>query len=247
MRKFGAAFRIVVIAVLTSLVALTTVVFGPTSIAQPTAGGLSLAKSASPQVGLQSGDKVTYTFLVTNSGATPISDVGVDEIRFTGSGSAPDANCSSSTTLQPGQSVTCTATYEVTDDDAAACFVDNTAKATGTDSQGTPNQSAPSSARVLTDCGNNFAGSATLPPLLGSSGLGLSGLGSLAAGSVLGVGSLGLGTLGALGALGAWALSTPYQPPPAAQCQNAPFPIVPYLIAPCPNEQSPHEQSPETP
>ncbi|WFR72502.1 hypothetical protein P9209_00260 [Prescottella defluvii] len=64
---------------LTSLVALTTVVFGPTSIAQPTAGGLTLVKSASPRVGVKSGDTVTYTFAVTNTGQTPISQVAVDD------------------------------------------------------------------------------------------------------------------------------------------------------------------------
>lgn len=232
MRNFGAAFRILAIAVLTGLVALTTVAFGPTGIAQPPAGGLSLAKSAAPSAGLRAGDTVTYTFVVTNTGATPISDVGVEEVAFTGSDPAPGATCPAAP-LQPGQSVTCTATYDVTDADQAACLIDNTARATGVDPA--PVESLPASARVLTDCTGDLAGSAILP-LLGSSGAGSFALGPLA------VGSLGLGSLGALGAsVGAvaWALATPYQPVPTARCQDAPYPIVPFLIPPCPGEPSP--------
>ncbi|GAB2645426.1 hypothetical protein ABI214_11335 [Prescottella soli] len=243
MRNFGAAFRILVIAVLTSLVALTTVAFGPTSIAQPTASGLSLVKSATPSFGLRSGDTVTYSFLVSNTGATPISQVGVDETAFTGSGSAPQATCPSGT-LQPGQSVNCTATYGVTDADQAACFIGNTATATGQDPQGNPVTSAPSAARVVTNCGNAVAGSAILPAV-GSPVFGSPLLGSLAAGSLgAGLGSLGLGSLGVLGALGAWTLSTPYQPP-AASCPNPVFPNVPFLNVPCPpNQNAPDQNAP---
>ncbi|WP_242676693.1 hypothetical protein [Rhodococcus sp. ABRD24] len=228
MRSFSAASRMLVIAVLTGLVALTTLAFGPSGIAQPQ-GSLSLVKSASPSVGVQSGDTVTYTFVVTNTGGTPISDISVDEIAFTGSGPVPDATCPAGT-LQPGQSVTCTATYDVTDADEGACLIDNTATATGSDPQQIAVTSAPSSTRVVTACQSGFPGSAILLP-----GLGLSGLGSLAVGSVGALGSLGLGSLGALGALGFWALTTPYQPGPGAPCTNEPLPNVPFLNVPLPN------------
>ncbi|MGO4202662.1 hypothetical protein AB4Z09_13085 [Rhodococcus sp. TAF43] len=243
MRNFGATFRILVIAVLTGLVALTTLAFGPTGIAQPAAGGLSLAKSGSPAVGLQSGDTVTYTFVVTNTGGTPVSDVAVDEVAFTGSDPAPDATCPSGT-LQPGESVTCTATYDVTDADQGACFIDNTARATGIDPQQNAVTSAPASTRVLTACRSDFAGSGILPPALGSLGLGPLAVGSLGS---LGLGSLG--SLGALGALGAWALSTPYQPGAGTRCSNepppnvpflnVPFPSLPFLNPPCPDAPGP--------
>lgn len=243
MRNFGAPFRILVTTVLTGLVALTTGVFAPTGLAQPAVGALTLSKSASPQVGLQSGDTVTYTFLVTNVGAATVSDIGVTELVFTGSGGAPEADCSS-TTLQSGQSTTCTAPYDVTDADQAACSIDNTAVATGKDPQMSV-KSPPASATVVTNCAGNLAGSAFLPAALGSSELGgLFALAPLAVGS-LGLGSLG--SLGALGAVGAWALSTPYQPPAAARCQDAPYPIVPYLIPPCPKESNPNEPSPAGP
>lgn len=247
MRNFGAAVRIPVIAALTGLVALSTVAVGPTSLAQPAVTGLSLVKSASPQVALQAGDEVTYTFVVTNTGGSPVSGVAVDEVSFSGSGSAPTATCPT-TTLAPGQTVTCTATYEVTDADEAACLIRNTAEATGTDPQGTTVVSLPASAQVVTACGGALTGSAALPVLgsLGSPLLDSPLLGSLAAGS-LGLGSLGIGALGSLGALGAWALTTPYQPPAAAPCWNPPFPIPPSLNLPflpprCP--EAPDQEAP---
>ncbi|MDH6680880.1 putative repeat protein (TIGR01451 family) [Rhodococcus sp. LBL1] len=245
MRNFAPIFRILVISVLTSLVALTTVVFGPTSIAQTTAGGLTLVKSASPPVGVKSGDTVTYSFAVTNTGQTPISQVAVNEVLFTGSGSAPQPTCPSGP-LEIGRSVTCTATYDVTAADQAACFISNTATATGNDPQGNPVTSAPASARVVTNCANPVTGSAILPAL-GSPLFGSPLLGSLAAGS-LGLGSLGIGSLGLLGALGAWTLSTPYQPP-AAMCPNPLFPNVPFLNVPCPppNAPAPNAPSPGAP
>ncbi|BCN67049.1 DUF11 domain-containing protein [Rhodococcus hoagii] len=231
--------RISAVGVLTALVALTTVVTGPPSIAQPPAGVLTLAKSASPELGLASGDTVTYTFVVTNNGTTAVSGIAVEETAFTGSGGAPGVTCESDT-VDPGQSVTCTADYEVTDADQAVCLVTNTAVATG-DAEGTPVRSAPDAARVVTDCAGDLAGSAILPAALGSADAGS--LGILAP---LALGSLGVGSLGSLGALGGLigvALTTPYQPAPAAQCLNPPFPNVPFpyvpgLTSPCPGEQN---------
>lgn len=239
MRSFGTAFRFLVVAVLAGLVALTTVAFGPTAIAQQAGGGLALAKSASPQVGLRSGDTLTYTFVVTNTGDAPVSDIGIEEIAFTGSGTAPEVTCPSGT-LQPGRSMTCTATYEVTDADQGTCLIDNKATASGVDPQDNAVTSAPSSARVVTDCrgGGGSLDPGSLDPSdpqapgsldpgglgssdpggLGSTGLGSSALGSPALGSLaaapLAVGSAAFGTLSSLAALYFLALGTPYQPGP---------------------------------
>ncbi|MCA1007036.1 DUF11 domain-containing protein [Rhodococcus hoagii] len=246
MRNFGAAFRILVIAVLTALVALTTVIAGPTSVAQPPAGELTLQKTAAPSFGVASGDTVTYTFAVSNTGTTTVSEITVVETAFTGSGGPPEVSCDEDT-LEPTQSTTCVATYDVTDEDQAACVITNTAQATGVDPADVV--SAPDSAQVLTDCGADFAGSAFLPAALGSAGEGgLFALGPLAVGS-LGLGSLGL--LGGLGGLIGVALTTPYQPAPVAQClnapfQNVPFPYVPMLTSPCPGEPN-GGQNPEGP
>ncbi|WP_137725749.1 DUF7507 domain-containing protein [Prescottella subtropica] len=229
MRKCGAAFRIPAVAALTGLVTLTTSAFGPVGVAQPPGDGLSLTKSASPRIGLVAGDTVTYTFTVTNTGTTPLSGIGVNEIAFTGSGSAPVADCPAGT-LQPGQSTTCTATYQVTAVDQGICTVDNTATVAGTDPQQNVVTSAPARARVVTDCGSDVVGSAELgsledlglEDLLGSAELGsledlgledLLGsaeLGSLGAGSAgpEALGSLGVGALGSVGSLGVGALGS---------------------------------------
>lgn len=247
MRTVNAAFRILVIAVLTGLVALTTMAVGPTALSRTAEGGLALAKSVSPQVGLRSGDTVTYTFVVTNTGGVPLSDIGVDELAFTGTGSKPEVACPADT-LQPGGSVTCSAEYDVTDADEDACLIDNTAAATGADPDENTVRSPSSSARAVTNCGAGSGSSdpaepgSSDPAELGSSDLG--GLGSLAAGAsgwgstapgsavlgVLGTGSLGLGTLGALSALYFLALGTPYQPGPGAPV----LPPQPGSVAPGP-------------
>ncbi|WP_191090010.1 DUF7507 domain-containing protein [Nesterenkonia ebinurensis] len=81
------------------------------------------------------GDPVVYTFVVTNTGNVTLTDVGISdpllgedpEIVF---GDWPDADQPG--VLVPGESVTATATYELTQDDIDAGEVPNTATATGT-------------------------------------------------------------------------------------------------------------------
>ena len=95
--------------------------------------GIKLVKSAG---GLLSGDftlgrLVTYTFVVTNTGNVPLTDVVVAENTFTGTGTAPVPSCPA-TTLAVNASMTCTATYSVTQADIDAGSVTNTATATGT-------------------------------------------------------------------------------------------------------------------
>ncbi|MFI6639258.1 GEVED domain-containing protein [Streptomyces sp. NPDC050504] len=112
---------------------------------------LSLKKSASPQTVAKAGEKVTYSFEVTNTGDVPVRDVKVDEGTFTGTGTAPQATCPAGT-LEPGDSVTCTAEYTVTQADADAGSVRNTATATGTPPPGrTPPVSDESTTTVTAD------------------------------------------------------------------------------------------------
>ena len=77
------------------------------------------------------GDTVDYTFLVTNTGTTTITAVAVADSRITGSVACPV------TTLLPGASTTCTASYTVTAADDDAGSVTNTARATGSSPTGT--------------------------------------------------------------------------------------------------------------
>ncbi|RAJ54683.1 putative repeat protein (TIGR01451 family) [Streptomyces sp. PsTaAH-130] len=89
---------------------------------------------------LTAGSRVPYDFVVTNSGGTTIEDLAVDDPKV-GPVSCPV------TTLAPGQTVTCTATYTVTAADVAHGSIDNTATATGT-SDGETVTSPPSSESV---------------------------------------------------------------------------------------------------
>ena len=128
-----------------SSIATTTVVpvDAPTSIAPPTTvpaavksvdpapaeigAVLHLTKTASATFA-RVGDTVDYHFVMTNRGATPLTDVrltddmvGLSAIRCP----APEAP------LAPGASISCTATYTVTADDVARGSINNTASAQG--------------------------------------------------------------------------------------------------------------------
>lgn len=96
------------------------------------AASLALAKSASPAMFSQPGDTVDYTYTVTNDGNTPVSDIGIAETEFTGSGTPPAPICTT-TALDPGATAQCTASYIVTAADIVAGSVSNTAVATGRD------------------------------------------------------------------------------------------------------------------
>ncbi|OYC97936.1 hypothetical protein CI089_05275 [Microbacterium sp. Yaish 1] len=84
------------------------------------------------------GDTVDYAFTITNDGGVTLTDVtladpkpGLSSIRFGAWPGAPGV-------LDPGQSVTATATYTVTDADVAAGRIENVATATGTPPAGAP-------------------------------------------------------------------------------------------------------------
>ncbi|RKE64969.1 DUF11 domain-containing protein [Microbacterium sp. AG238] len=84
------------------------------------------------------GDTVDYAFTITNDGGVTLTDVtladpkpGLSSIRFGAWPGAPGV-------LDPGQSVTATATYTVTDADVAAGSIENVATVTGTPPAGDP-------------------------------------------------------------------------------------------------------------
>ena len=117
-----------------------------TAIADP---ALTIVKSASPSgtPAFHAGDVITYSFVITNTGNLTITDVAVNEGTFTGTGLLSAVSCPAGAgSLAPGDQVTCTATYSVTQADMDAGAVSNTATATGEDPGGGTVTSTPSTA-----------------------------------------------------------------------------------------------------
>lgn len=111
---------------------------------------LSLVKTALPTTVDAVDDAVAYSFEVTNSGDVTVTDVQIDETAFTGTGTAPVVTCpAEAATLSPGDAVTCTASYDVTQDDLDAGEIANTAISTASAPAGVDDpESAPSTATV---------------------------------------------------------------------------------------------------
>jgi uncharacterized repeat protein (TIGR01451 family) len=103
-----------------------------TSTATYATTGLTIAKSVTETSFAAAGDVLHYSFQVINSGFAPLAGpVVVSDDKAT------DESCPAVSTvgdldnfLDPGESVTCTATYTVTAGDVTAGFVTNTASAT---------------------------------------------------------------------------------------------------------------------
>lgn len=111
---------------------------------------LLLVKSANRDT-YAAGDPIEYSFLLTNTGTVPVSDIAIEELSFTGSGDLSDAVCPDPATLEPGQSFTCTASYTASQEDLDRGSIDNTAVANGTGEAGDPVRSNEDSARVMGD------------------------------------------------------------------------------------------------
>lgn len=109
------------------------------------APGLSLVKSADPSAptAFTTGQQLTYHYLVTNTGDVTVTNVGIEEGSFTGSGTLSAVTCPS-TTLAPQAQVDCTATYMLTQADVDGGSISNTATATGAGPNDAPVSSQPS-------------------------------------------------------------------------------------------------------
>jgi len=93
----------------------------------------------SAQPTTQAGDEVTFTYTVTNTGNIPVTGVTVNPVK------GGSVHCSP-TTLAPGASATCTATYDLTQTDVDAASVSESATASGdwTDGDGAHTVTSPS-------------------------------------------------------------------------------------------------------
>lgn len=115
------------------------------------APALSLVKTADEEAAanVEVGQTVEYSFLVTNTGNVTLDHIGIDEGAFTGSGELSAISCPDDpAALVPDASVTCTASYVVTQADVDAGEIDNTAVAVGTPPTGPAVSSDPSSEQV---------------------------------------------------------------------------------------------------
>ncbi|HET9520758.1 MAG TPA: hypothetical protein VFO73_06925, partial [Candidatus Limnocylindrales bacterium] len=94
---------------------------------------IDLDKSASaidmtivaPSTRADAGDKITYTYVITNDGNVTLTGVDLDDALV----GLADATCNGVTTLAPGASTTCTATYFLTQADINAGSRANSATA----------------------------------------------------------------------------------------------------------------------
>ncbi|MEF2527776.1 MULTISPECIES: DUF7507 domain-containing protein [Streptomyces] len=101
----------------------------PVTSAEPR---LRIRKDVEESAFTKAGEVLHYTFEVTNTGTVPVSGIHLTD---NGPGTPP-VTCPA-TTLAPGASMTCTATYTTTEADVKAGRIKNTATATGRGPDGT--------------------------------------------------------------------------------------------------------------
>lgn len=94
---------------------------------------IALSKTADRTRVTTAGQVIGYTFVITNTGNVTIDDPTVSEQSFNGHGRLSAISCPDAPNpLQPGQQLTCAASYTVVDADLTAMDLVNTATATGT-------------------------------------------------------------------------------------------------------------------
>jgi uncharacterized repeat protein (TIGR01451 family) len=115
----------------------------------PANPGITVQKSSSATAAAVN-EQITYSFLVTNTGNVTLTDPQVTDSDFSGTGTLSAITCPpSASTLEPGDGVTCTATYTVTQADVDSGELTNTATATGTPPGTTPPPVSPPSTIVV--------------------------------------------------------------------------------------------------
>jgi uncharacterized repeat protein (TIGR01451 family)/LPXTG-motif cell wall-anchored protein len=119
------------------------------TVPEPAQPAATIVKTADVSSVARAGQTVTYSFLVTNTGNTTLTDPVVEEGAFTGHGTLSPVTCPATPApLLPGQRFVCTATYTVVAADLTGDRLNNTARVTATAPGGDPVESDPSTARV---------------------------------------------------------------------------------------------------
>jgi uncharacterized repeat protein (TIGR01451 family) len=121
-------------------------VSAPSTVTVPAnqAPAIAIVKTASQSTFSGSGQMITYTYVVTNTGNVTLSGVTVtDPMPGLSAISCP------ATALAPGATQTCTASYTTTKADVNAGMAANVGTATGSDALGAPSVKATSSSTVV--------------------------------------------------------------------------------------------------
>ncbi|WP_162449898.1 DUF7507 domain-containing protein [Phytoactinopolyspora mesophila] len=100
--------------------------------------GISLVKTADPEIYSEVGETITYSFVATNTGNVTVDDVVISETAFDGDGDMSALVCvpEQPTELAPEEVLECTATYTVTQADIDAGEINNSADVVGADPDG---------------------------------------------------------------------------------------------------------------
>ncbi|MCT2108119.1 hypothetical protein M3E10_17180, partial [Dietzia cinnamea] len=96
---------------------------------------IKLVKDAELMGSWAAGQKVKYSFTATNTGNQPLTNVAVEEVSFSGSGTTPVITCDVAE-LAVGAEAKCSAEYTLTQADIDTGSVLNAAKAVGTSPEG---------------------------------------------------------------------------------------------------------------
>jgi LPXTG-motif cell wall-anchored protein len=129
------------------------------TVPEPPAPAATVVKTSDTTKVSQAGQVIHYSFTVTNTGNTSLSDPKVNEGAFTGHGKVTVPVCPTTpAALLPGESIVCTASYTVVAADLTGQALSNTATVSATPPGGDPITSAPSTARIT-----DVAGPAPVP------------------------------------------------------------------------------------
>ena len=120
---------------------LNAPVVGGALVPVPPTSSLTLAKTTTSSGYGAAGQTIPYSYLVTNTGATTLTNIAVTDDKNS-------VSCPSGT-LTKGASETCTGTYTVTQADVDSGSVTNSATVAGTTPSGTIVSSSPSVVTVL--------------------------------------------------------------------------------------------------
>lgn len=115
----------------------------------PAAPSLTLVKTADVAQATKAGQKITYSFVVTNTGNIDLHDIAIDEGSFSGNGDLPTPTCPAEPVV-PAASVTCTAVYTVLAEDLTGAPITNTATAAAVTPLGAAVESSDAAAQVTT-------------------------------------------------------------------------------------------------